>query len=98
MPWKVAAVYQQYILVNKVWGLLYTFLTSQENPYKRQGNSNCILNLIHFSLLVWLCVFLIKNWFYINLYYINIFLYICKLGQDNKCSWNCTVFMPRCVR
>lgn len=90
MPCRFPLGYQQYIVVNKVWGLFYIFFLSQEIPTGDRGIAVVTQNLYIVD-----CIFLIKCWFLSVYVYIDICL--CKLNKHNKCSWCHTFFMPRYV-
>lgn len=65
--------------MNEICVLLYTSIMNQENSCKRHGKSNCILHLVHCSLLVWLCALLVKICVSINSHYIHlhhIYIYV----------------------
>lgn len=65
--------------MNKICVLLYTFIMNQENPCKRHRNSNCILHLVHCSLLVKICVSASSH--YVPLHHIYMYVKYMKISN-----------------
>lgn len=76
---------------DKFWWIKYVccfiFLSwIRKTPAKRPRKSNCILHLVHCSLLVWLCAFLVKICVSINSHYIHfhhIYIYVNYIKISN---------------